>query len=359
MGLRFIAGSPIVRASLIGVAVINFFNLMFEALFMLYAVRALGVSPGLLGVVIGAGAIGGVLGSVMCKWLTSRLGAGSSTWPGASCSPCRSRWCRSPRPRTRMLMLLMLFASCFASGFGVMVLDISIAAISGVVIPDMLRSRVAGAYQAINYGTRPAGALLGGLLGTALGLRPALWIAVAGGVFGSILLLPSPLLRFRMPTVAARLGDGARDGSVGVTKPAAFVRDDGFSCGRSLLKSTSGRMSSRRRRGRASSPGRRRGARRATAGRGGAATRGHGRCGDRRAGAVARAAGGAGAVRGGRGRGGAAGERLPGGGGGASAGRLAGFATLPTGSPADAAEELSRCVIDLGFAGGLINSTIG
>jgi hypothetical protein len=42
-----------------------------------------------------------------------------------------------------------------------------------------------------------------------------------------------------------------------------------------------------------------------------------------------------------------------------SAGRLAGFATLPTGSPADAAEELSRCVLDLGFAGGLINSTIG
>jgi hypothetical protein len=70
------------------------------------------------------------------------------------------------------------------------------------VIPDTLRSRVSGAYQAINYGTRPAGALLGGLLGTALGLRPALWIAVAGGVFGSILLLPSPLLRFRMPGLA-------------------------------------------------------------------------------------------------------------------------------------------------------------
>ena len=76
VGLRFIADSPIIRASLIGVAVINFFNLMFEALFMLYAVRALGVSAGLLGVVIGAGAIGGILGSVLCKWLTSRLGAG-------------------------------------------------------------------------------------------------------------------------------------------------------------------------------------------------------------------------------------------------------------------------------------------
>ena len=78
----------------------------------------------------------------------------------------------------------MLFAAAFASGFGVMVLDISIGAIFGVVIPDTLRSRVAGAFQAINYGTRPAGALLGGLLGAALGLRPALWVAVAGGVCG-------------------------------------------------------------------------------------------------------------------------------------------------------------------------------
>jgi predicted TIM-barrel fold metal-dependent hydrolase len=42
-----------------------------------------------------------------------------------------------------------------------------------------------------------------------------------------------------------------------------------------------------------------------------------------------------------------------------SAGRLAGFATLPTGSPPEAAEELSRCVLSLGFAGGLINSTVG
>jgi MFS family permease len=96
-------------------------------------------------------------------------------------------------------VLLMLFAAEFTSGFGVMVLDISIGAISAVVIPAAMRSRVSGAFQAINYGTRPAGALLGGLLGTELGLRPALWIAVAGGVAGATLLLPSPLPGFRMP----------------------------------------------------------------------------------------------------------------------------------------------------------------
>jgi predicted TIM-barrel fold metal-dependent hydrolase len=39
--------------------------------------------------------------------------------------------------------------------------------------------------------------------------------------------------------------------------------------------------------------------------------------------------------------------------------RLAGFATLPTGSPEAAADELARTVGDLGFVGGLVNSTIG
>jgi uncharacterized protein len=39
--------------------------------------------------------------------------------------------------------------------------------------------------------------------------------------------------------------------------------------------------------------------------------------------------------------------------------RLAGFATLPTASPLAAADELERAVGDLGFLGGLVNSTLG
>ncbi len=72
----------------------------------------------------------------------------------------------------------MLFAAEFASGFGVMMLDISIGAIFAAVIPDTLRSRVTGAFQAANYGTRPLGALLGGLFGALV--RPASG-AVGGG----------------------------------------------------------------------------------------------------------------------------------------------------------------------------------
>jgi len=198
-GLRFISATPIVRASLTGVAVVNFFYCMFSALFMLYAVRVLGVRPGVLGLVIGAGALGGMLGSVFCKRLTARLGAGLVYVAGCLVFTAPLALVPLASGAHGAAVLVMLFGAEFASGFGVMALDISIAAIFAVVIPATIRSRVSGAFQAINYGTRPPGALIGGLAGSVLGLRTALWIAVAGAVFGALLLLPSPLPRFRMP----------------------------------------------------------------------------------------------------------------------------------------------------------------
>ena len=74
------------------------------------------------------------------------------------------------------VVLALLFAAEFGSGFGVMVLDISAGSIFAAVIPNDLRSRVSGAFQAVNYGTRPVGGLVGGALGALIGLRPTLWI---------------------------------------------------------------------------------------------------------------------------------------------------------------------------------------
>jgi predicted MFS family arabinose efflux permease len=204
-GLRFITRSSILRPSLIGCAVVNLFNTMFFALFTLYAIRTLHVSAGLLGVVLGSGATGGVLGAVLAKRIAGRLGAGLAYVAGAFLFTVP--FALAPLAATvpghasgGPLVLLMLFTGEFLAGFGVMVLDITIGTILVAVIPDAVRSRVNGAFLAINYGTRPVGALLGGLAGTELGLRSALWIAVAGGVTGAALLVPTPVPRFRLPS---------------------------------------------------------------------------------------------------------------------------------------------------------------
>ena len=194
-GARFIWSSPILRPSLACVCVINFFSFMFMALFVLYATRALHVRPGLLGVVLGAGAVGGVLGSVLTRRIAARTGVGRAYLIGCIVYPAPVLLvplAAGPRP----LILGMLFAAEFVAGFGVMILDISIGTIMAAVVPDPLRSRVSGAFMAMNYGTRPVGSLAGGAAGALLGLHAALWIAAAGGTLGFLFLLPSPMPRF-------------------------------------------------------------------------------------------------------------------------------------------------------------------
>jgi MFS family permease len=121
----------------------------------------------------------------------------------------------------------MVFGAEFLSGFGVMVLDISIGAIFAAVIPDAIRSRVAGAFQAVNYGTRPLGALAGGALGAAIGVRTTLWIAAIGGTTGILWLLPSPLPRFRMPAGEASPAEATGPASVPGPQDPAWPGQDG------------------------------------------------------------------------------------------------------------------------------------
>ena len=198
-GARFIAGNGIVRWALIAVAVVNFFDLMFCALYLLYAVRVLHIQPGVLGLLLGVAASGGVLGALVTKRVAARIGIGWAFIAGCLLFTTPQLLWPLAAGFSRPLTLALLFTSEFGLGFGVMMLDISIGAIFAQVIPDTLRSRVTGAFQAVNYGTRPLGALLGGLLGSVIGLRPALWIAAAGGILGVVLLLASPLPRYRMP----------------------------------------------------------------------------------------------------------------------------------------------------------------
>jgi len=71
-----------------------------------------------------------------------------------------------------------------------------------MIIPQDVRSRVVGVARFFNYGTRPFGALLGGVLGTAIGLRPTLWIAVVGCLLGALFLIASPMPGIREEDLA-------------------------------------------------------------------------------------------------------------------------------------------------------------
>ena len=202
-GLRFIGGNPIFRPTLTAVATLNFFNYAFQALFILYATRTLGVSAGALGLVLGVAAFGGICGAVVAGRVGRRLGVGPAFALG--CVLFTAPLVLVPLAQgPEALVLVFLFAAEFLSGLGVMILDVNAGSIMFALTPDRLRSRTTGAFNFVNWGIRPLGALAGGALGAWIGVRPTLWVATTGALLGSLWLLPSPVLGLReLPEEAA------------------------------------------------------------------------------------------------------------------------------------------------------------
>ncbi|MGP1674896.1 MAG: MFS transporter [Candidatus Limnocylindrales bacterium] len=197
-GLSFIARDPIIRPILLSSATINLFNFAFSALFILYATTTLGVSPGLLGLALGSGAIGGVIGAVIASGIGRRIGLGPAYALGCVVFPVSLILIPVAESGTPFpVILALLFASEFGAGLGVMILDINVGAVMSARMPDRVRSRAVGAFRFVNYGVRPIGAVLGGLLGAALGVREALFVATIASTFGVLWLVGTRILRLR------------------------------------------------------------------------------------------------------------------------------------------------------------------
>jgi MFS family permease len=127
------------------------------------------------------------------KALAKRIGVGRTFLLGCIVFPAPMLLIPAAHGPTP-IVLSLLFTAEFASGVGVMWLDIAAGSIFAAVVPDNLRSRVFGAYRTVNFGMRPLGSLAGGVLAGTIGLRTTLWVAVIGALASFLWLLPSPIL---------------------------------------------------------------------------------------------------------------------------------------------------------------------
>ena len=223
-GLRFIARDPIMRPSLLSVATVNLFNFAFHALFILYVTTVLLVEPGLLGLALGAGAVGGLLGALVAGRIGRRIGLGPAYALGLIIFP--ASLIAIPLVQGSLpIVLLMLVLTEFGAGFGVMILDISAGTIIQARTPDSIRGRANGAWRFVNYGIRPIGALMGGVLGTAIGVRETLIVSTLLSLTGVLFLVGTPLLRLRdIPEQAE--GYGRRTDDTDAPEPGPSLPDD-------------------------------------------------------------------------------------------------------------------------------------
>jgi hypothetical protein len=111
-------------------------------------------------------------------------------------------------PLARSGWWVLLFAVGWISWtFGSTLCGIALVSYQQSTWPPGLRGRVSATTRWINWGTLPLGGLVGGALGTALGVQAMLWVAVIGGCSSGLWLYFSPLRGMRdIPTAGARSG---------------------------------------------------------------------------------------------------------------------------------------------------------
>ncbi|WP_265443605.1 MFS transporter [Flexivirga meconopsidis] len=195
-GLRCIRRNDYLRANLLCSTTLNFGNFVVLALVVLFASRTLLLDPGEIGLAMGIGALGALLGAVVATRCSAALGIGRTIACGAVLGslPCMAL---PLAPRGGVGAIAVLAGVEFLCAFGIMLYDVNNNAVSAVVTPDGLRSRVSGAFSTINYGVRPLAALIGGAAGASLGVAPTVMAGGLVGALGALWLRGTPLLAVR------------------------------------------------------------------------------------------------------------------------------------------------------------------
>jgi hypothetical protein len=89
------------------------------------------------------------------------------------------------------------------SAFSCVLLSVAQLTYRQLVCPPELRSSMNAATRWISWGVMPAGGLLGGALGDLIGVRPSMWLAIAGTWAAGLWIFFSPLRSVRDLAVTA------------------------------------------------------------------------------------------------------------------------------------------------------------
>jgi MFS family permease len=218
-GLRAVYGSPILRSLLNLAATFNFVQAGFITIFVVYGIRVLHLGPFRLGLVLGAIAVGGIVGAMMSKRVSGFFGIGPTMLFGLSGATLCPLLLLIPRNGGFVSMTIMIGAELLY-GFGVLSFNVITVTVRQTVTPKRLLGRMNASYRMVLFGMAPLGSALAGALGQHFGLRTALVIAVLAFPSAILWTISSPVVRMReMPAGPAE--DLLAAPAAGPSSPAA------------------------------------------------------------------------------------------------------------------------------------------
>jgi MFS family permease len=158
---------------------------------LLFAVRELGLNPGVIGVAFGVGNIGFLVGAFLAGRIARWIGVGRAIVGSAMLFGTSTL--ALPLANTPRQGIAALVAAGAIGGLGGAVYNINQVSLRQAITAERMQGRMNATMRFVVWGTIPIGAFLGGILGEAIGLRSALWVVAIGSLFAFVPPLLSPV----------------------------------------------------------------------------------------------------------------------------------------------------------------------
>jgi predicted MFS family arabinose efflux permease len=182
-GVRLALREPHLRAITVTAMTNNLSRSIAMVVVFLFLIREAHVGADAVGLGFALGNSGFIVGSLVASRITARLGTGRAMrlavgvfWPGMLLLALA--------PTT--LALPAFTVMVFMHGFGIALHNINQVSVRQAVTPDHLRARVTAASRLLIMGALPAGTLIGGVLGTTIGLQNTILVSAIGLFVGSL-----------------------------------------------------------------------------------------------------------------------------------------------------------------------------
>lgn len=189
-GLRFVFSDGYLKVFTVAGALGNLTLTGYQTMLLIFLITDVGIPSGTAGVVLAMMSVGGVIGAAIATRVAARFGTAHGmllcqlvSSPFALLIPMTG-----PGPR-----LAFAVVAGIVIGTGVVAANVIRSSWRQAYTPAHLLGRVTVSMQFLNYGTIPVGALIGGALGQAMGLRPAMWVMTAAVAVAPLVLLTGPV----------------------------------------------------------------------------------------------------------------------------------------------------------------------
>jgi predicted MFS family arabinose efflux permease len=197
VGLRFVLADPVLRAIAATSAVSNLLFTAASALTVVFLIDTVGLRAGVVGVLFSVASAAAVVAAAVTSRLARWAGSARIIWLSTAVTSPFSLFIPLTADGPRLAFFVL---GTTVGGGGQLIYAITQLSYRQAVVPPAMLGRANATMRFLVMGALPLGGLLGGGLGSLIGVRPTLWLIGAGLTAAPVFVLLSPLRRVREVT---------------------------------------------------------------------------------------------------------------------------------------------------------------